>query len=162
MINKWPRIVGVYEVVGGGIGFLFSLYILFTNSVIFSSTFLIISFLTATLLYTFMVTAGILLLKESDHGYSFTKIIQLIQVPHFTIAGFTYLFLTGLQISFTAGSKSFGLNLTAGNFFDFAFSNEGNGWMIGINLIPIIALILINKKPHALEEKIDLNELNEE
>lgn len=131
--------------IGGIIGVGLTLYICFLNFSQIEGLFLIVCSFVALVLYIISFVAGLCLWKGLKLGKILSIIIQAIQVPQFTIFGFYYFFATGLQLSFGTGTYSTKLAFHIGNFWEFSYTSDSVEYFIGINLIPILVLILLRK-----------------
>jgi hypothetical protein len=83
---------------------------------------------------------GIDLWRGRPQGYRWAKILFALQIPAFSVAGFSYEFSTGIsyRIMFGNSNRRFGADI--GSSFNLLFSPETEGWMLGVNCIAVAVL----------------------
>lgn len=143
MKNKWMSFIAWYEMLGGTIGIAVSLIMLVTNNYIDNNLTFII-FLVAQSLFAFSFVAGFLLFKGKREGIFFSKIIQILQIPHFIVGGVSYFFISGLLLEiYIRANEGLNLGFYTGIYskISVGYSFQAKSFLFGINIIPIIILI---------------------
>jgi len=111
-----------------------------------NSAFLVLIVIFALALYILSFAAGFLLWKKSGKGFILSIIAQITQIFSFSIAGFSYLFVSGLQFGFVFGSELFKLLLYMGSTWNISFASKNSSFSIGINLIALFVLFYLLKQ----------------
>lgn len=143
-LEKKINFIEIYQIIGGIIGFLFTLYLLFTTDLSkYQNGIGYLSMLTPFLFFGFCIYSGILLNKKNYvQGLKLVFISLLMQLIAFDIFGLFYSAINGIGINLT-------LNLTndviAG--FDFypsqfllALNSNSAIFIVKINLVTIAML----------------------
>ena len=141
-INK---IIGWYEIVGGTIGVILVIYTGIRLIESMNSLGMVLFFL-FTILFLFSILSGFLLLRNNKTGETLSILVQAIQIPQFIIKGTAYSFVAGAKFTLQY-YKNFGIGykIDFGVFseFNFYINSNVNGFLIGINLVPIILIFLL-------------------
>ena len=143
-LEKEINFIEIYQIIGGIIGFLFTLYLLFTTDLSkYQNGIGYLSMLTPFLFFGFCIYSGIILNKKNYvQGLKLVFISLLMQLIAFDVFGLFYSAINGIGINLT-------LNLTndviAG--FDFypsqfllALNSNSAIFIVKINLITIAML----------------------
>lgn len=143
-LEKKINFIEIYQIIGGIIGFLFTLYLLFTTDLSkYQNGIGYLSMLTPFLFFGFCIYSGIILNKKNYvQGLKLVFISLLMQLIAFDVFGLFYSAINGIGINLT-------LNLTndviAG--FDFypsqlllALNSNSAIFIVKINLITIAML----------------------
>jgi hypothetical protein len=100
-------------------------------------------------LFGWCVWTGIKLWRGLPSGYRWATILFALQIPVVCISRVTYELSTGFSARtlFGNSTRQFGANI--GSSLNFLISPEPLGWMLGINLVAVVAvayLILITRR----------------
>ena len=148
-MNKpdWTKIIAAYEIIGGAIGLGI---VSFLAASMLGEPAIIVICLFFALLFILSIYAGVLLWRKDIRGIDLSIIAQIPQILHLTIPGlFSYSFVSGLsfpliiEIESAKGSISFDFSLEFGSSFDFQSRPSEGVSGIGINLIPMAAIIYL-------------------
>src|SRR5215471_11851193 len=84
---------------------------------------------------------GVQLWRGKPSGYHWAKILFALQIPGFCVSRLTYEFSTGIsaRVMFGNSSRQFGADI--GSSLNLLISPEPQGWMLGINLVAVAALV---------------------
>ena len=173
MEDRLIKIISFYEIVGGSLGVLMTIYLsLFSpNSVLQfrsqSSIFLLVLgiYFFVIILYSLSIIGGILLWKKKTVGYIISIASQLSQILYIITPMFVYNFVSGLLIGFRIGTIS---NVTTAQFsahigstFNIYFNTNIQGFAIGVNFIPVIIIICLIRRMRC-RSNLDLNLITSE
>lgn len=101
--------------------------------------------------FALSILAGILLLKKTVVGLNLSLVIQLLQIPYFTLSGLYYSFISGLllgvRISFLEGMKSYNFNFIMGGYGQIQTGLPVEITALGMNVFAVVAFgfLLFNK-----------------
>lgn len=144
MTNK---IIGWYEIIGGSFGvllvFIFSIRL--ANSM---QLFSIMIFFLFAVLFLFSIISGILLLRNHTRGELLSIIVQALQIPQFIIKGIAYSFVAGGKFTlqyFNGLGTGFKIDFGIFSEFNFYINSNVHGYLIGLNLVPIILIFILQK-----------------
>lgn len=152
--NTWMRIIAVLEIIGGGVGVLFVVYMSVMSEFAFNVIILMPIFLG---IYILSLLAGIKLWERTEFGRKASIVTQFIQLPKLVSPAFTFMFSFGFDlfphITFVNNLSTMGIQFRL--FSDGQmFLNTQAPLMLGFSLTSIFALIqLWNYDPNAVEEK---------
>lgn len=131
---KKLNILGYYQLVGGIIGLLFTLYILINQSIINGP--LVVIFLIALGLMAFSTYSGFLLIKKQyDKGINLSMINQALQVIGFGVLGYSFKYTSGILL---------GLTVDLTNDFIIGLNFNVTTWKMNWNSDPDLTYISIN------------------
>lgn len=166
---KWKRVIGVYQILGGALGlgviatFIPDAIQQFVHlEKLHHKIFLILIILYVFGAYLLTFLAGLLLWERNQKGVIPSIIVQTIQIPRFTIAGFTYVIVAGLEVYPQFSNSSMSAMSYFGSHFRIHYTPGGADYMIGVNILALIMLIYLvkdykknkrNKNECALEVK---------
>ncbi|MBQ4805818.1 hypothetical protein J8L88_23375 [Aquimarina sp. MMG015] len=139
IIELTPKIIGIYQIVGGVFLILSSLFI---------SPFQlkIITQISLLLFASFSVIAGYLLLKEKKNGILLSVINQALQIIKFQIFSYGFKYYTPLFLGLVITDElSFGLDIQPGMSFILGPSEPDYNMFFGMNLIAIAAIYYVYK-----------------
>lgn len=147
--QKWNRIISIYEMIGGIVGLGVTIFLIFKilpqllnqEATISNKAFLIVLLIYAIGGYLLSFIAGLFLWKKQTKGILLSIITQIIQIPKFTIAGFSYFFVSGADLFIAISNSSLDLTAYLGSHWNISFYPEDKTFLIGINIIAIIMLI---------------------
>lgn len=153
--NKLNRIISIYEMVGGVVGFGATIFLIFqilpqllSEEVPLSYQVLSVAILFYAIGgYLLSFFAGLFLWKQEKKGITLSIWSQIMQIPTFAIAGFSYLFVSGLEFFLiTEGVYSMNFATYLGSHWDISYNPEGAPFFIGINFIAIAILVYLMKE----------------
>lgn len=153
LTNKnWFPILGFYQMISGAIGLSFSLFLfvrVLQQSVLWMtmvSSFYLVYFI-------LIILSGWLTLKRIERVVPLAIIIQLFQIPSFTIGKISYIVMSGvgLFIGFESTSNSAGLNIQSyflTHFYIHLFEQPISLFSLQLNIVPVIIIyiLIINRK----------------
>lgn len=137
--------LGLYQIIGGGVGILFLLSSLTSFSEL--SIIIILILLAGLILFSFSVFCGILCLKSFNTALRYSVINQFLQIVGFAVFGFFFKYVAGIFVS--AGIDLFdGFKLTF-NFgiseFQLFFNRENDHAGINLNFFALGIIYWIEK-----------------
>ena len=152
--QKWNRIISIYEMIGGVLGLGITIFLILSilpqllsqEAPLFNKLFLVAIIIFAIGGYLLSFIAGLFLWKKQNKGIFLSIITQIIQIPKFAIAGFSYFFVSGIELFVTISNSSLGFTTYFGSHWDISFYPEDKTFLIGVNIIAIIALIYFIKE----------------
>ncbi len=139
ILKLTPKIVGVYQIVGGVLLILSSLFI---------QPFQLKTITQICLLFlaVFSIIAGYLLLKEKNNGILLSIINQTFQIIKFQIFSYGFKYYTPLYLGLVITDElSFGLDIQPGMSFVLGPSEPEYNMFFGVNLIAIMAIYYVYK-----------------
>lgn len=156
--NIQPKLnaLGVYQIIGGVQGLVFSYWIVNVSF----SIILLFDILFALGAYGFSICCGILLIRKHKSGLICSKINQLLQVIQLVMLGYGFSYISGI-------SFSVGLDLTDGAVIglDFGLSNwkiainsELETSMVRLNIVALFLIVVIDK----WQEKLNAIEIEQQ
>ena len=102
------------------------------------------------ILYVLCFVAGLLLWRKHALGIVLSRIIQALQIPQFTIAGFLYLFVAGLDFTLTVGAARYNLGFSLGSRWYGALTPQSAPFSLGVNFVAaFIFAYLLKRRPKA-------------
>ncbi|HWB25903.1 MAG TPA: hypothetical protein VG738_10510 [Chitinophagaceae bacterium] len=145
--------LAMYQAIGGIMGLLLAA-ILLSRLQAFSWYIVTVSFI-SLLLYGFSIYCGMLMFNQHKQAIRFSIINQFLQLASFSIAGYTYGYVSGICIDA-------GINLTYA--FNWAFSAGFSAWKIGIargsdvfviniNIVALYLIIFIDRMKKKVREE---------
>lgn len=179
MKSKFLKFISVYEMVGGILGILVTIYLgLFSSNSILNPAmpinfkiFNAIIFTFILVLYILSCVGGFFLWKEKKSGIVYSIIIQVFQIPHIMVPGFIYIFQSGLRVGTLLTVSSNVVKTTIlfnlGSTFSIYLGSKIEFIAIGINFFSIIVIgyllrfRVLHKSTPIIEEHIVANDLNE-
>ncbi len=151
---NWNRGIGIYEMLGGVLGFLLTVYILFTKLPGMMGEvpeaglklFLVVISVFALAGYGLTFFAGWSLWKGMKRGIPLSLAAQAIQIPQFSLGGLSYLFMAGLQLSVFMGEEGMSFATYLGSRWNIYISFEGYVTGVGFNLVAIAIFIYLYRQ----------------
>ena len=152
--------LGLYQLIGGAFGVLFTLWATFTIDGIPSSAYA--GLMLVILIFSYSVFCGILCLKENKNALGHSLANQLLQVIQFSAFGLLYEYAAGVymtvgldltesfQFSFSAGFSSISLNL----------NGDRDLLELKFNIVAIILVFWIDKLIKKVKEEALIREAN--
>ncbi|MEZ2337192.1 hypothetical protein [Mucilaginibacter sp. RCC_168] len=141
------KILGWYQIVGGIVGLLITIWLLAHIGQI--NGLILLLLLIVFGLYSFSIYCGRLLFTNYDKGLNLSVINQILQIAHFSMLGYAYQYVSGLVFEIGMSKKP-GFNL----IFNFNFTNStwqlsvgtsDRSFVLAINLVAIAWLYYIEK-----------------
>ena len=91
--------------------------------------------------------AGVELWREKPRAFRWAQILLIAQVPNLSFAGFAYHFYTGMTfclcLSHQASTVT-SVEFEFGSALKFQFGAQTEGFVLGVNLVAIVALYLLH------------------
>ena len=157
--NSKLKTLGIYQVIGGGIGTILILVGILNSQQLTGLVTLIYLFM--FLFFAFSIFCGILCLKKTDNALRLSLINQIFQVIGFAMFGFAFQYAAGLYL--TAGlDLTESLNFTFGagvSKFDFNINNETQRLEVNFNFIALALIIFIERIKKQLKEEQAKNQV---
>ncbi len=142
------KLIATFEIIGGAWGLVVMLYRI---AHVLDNLKFVIFLLLYLIPFALSILAGTLLLKNKVAGLNLSLVVQLLQIPYFTLSGLYYSFMSGLllgvRISFLEGAKSYNFNFMLGGYSQIQTGLPAEIAAFGINLFAFSAfgLLLFNK-----------------
>jgi len=139
----WVRLIALFEMIGGLVGIGSTLWVIILSSnVSFTSPLIFVIIIVFIALYAICFTAGLLLWQGRRRGNILSRWVQVVQIPVFTIAGFSYKFIAGLGVLLGGEETGFNFEFFLGS--QMSFSGGGSNVLsLGVNAIAIVILIYL-------------------
>lgn len=164
MKSKAMKLISLYEIIGGILGictFIILSILMFVSPIVNKNLLTILALIIMIGLYVLSIVAGIVLWRKGPKGINISIIAQAFQIPYVVLSGFTYLFISGLQLgaAVTFAGSSFGLKMLIhiGSSGNMDFGSDSKYILLGINIVPIIIIFFLKK----IKKTIISNEINE-
>ena len=141
--QKWLKAIGIYQIIGGALGLVFSLIVFFPFYNIISTVLLI----PCTLLYGFSIFTGWTAYKLQDICINLTIANQTLQVIAISIGKYGFYYCAGAGLSFTLDfepSLNIGFNFTL-SAFDLSLNKGPDKYFFGLNLVALYILYKTEK-----------------
>ena len=109
------------------------------------------------LVYGFSAWTGVELWRKKPGALKRAQILLLAQVPSLSVTGFAYQFYTGLALYLSLSQRPdivIGFEFLPGSSLQFQLGAETDGFMLGVNLVAIVALYLLEKSRASLEAEM--------
>lgn len=156
MNTKGTKFIAIYEIIGGLLGVvivsmllykLFKAYAQFDQGVFLSTLLTCIIVLS---LYIISLIAGFLLWKGQNLGNKLSLFIQALQIPNISLSGFSYIFVSGIQLALNISKGlsediKFNLFFYLGSKFDINLFSKESSFLIGVNIIALLIFIYLKK-----------------
>jgi hypothetical protein len=159
--SSFLKNLGIYQIIGGGVGVLLILWALMNLQDI--QPLLVGIYVVFSLFYSFSIYCGILCVRHKETAMKLSLLNQIIQTLGIAILGFAFQFAAGLYIS--AGldlSESFELKFGAGiSKFDFNFNNEEGRVEVNLNFVALGLIMLITKQRKKVEQENLVNQISQ-
>lgn len=148
--------LGIYQIIGGVVGLLFILWIIFKNPLLTGITLLVYLFI--LLFFGYSIFCGTLCLKAKKNALGHSLANQMLQVFGLAMMGFAFKYVAGIYLTvgldFTDSIKlSFGAGISK---FDFNFNNEKDRIKVDFNLVAFALIYWIDKLIKKVKEE-DVN-----
>ena len=141
-VKYGARIIAVFLVAGGLLGIL-SLVMMHFHLAQQHQSLPVISSVVFVALFAWGILTGIALWRATPRGFKWAKILFALQVPVFHVARLTYEFSTGFSFRVMIGNTSRYIGGDIGSSLSFAVSPQSLGFMFGINIVAVIALVYL-------------------
>lgn len=137
--------LGLYQVVGGAIGILMVIWLLF-NTTEFPGI-LVLVFIIMLLFFSYSVFCGMLCLKSKSSALTHSLINQALQIIGFAIFGYAFTYVAGLYLSI-------GLDLTESARITFGFgisklilniNKDIEATRVDINIVGILVFLWVDR-----------------
>ena len=157
------KILGWYQIVGGIIGILMTVWLLAHTGQI--NGLMLLLLLIAFGLYGFSIYCGRLLFKDYAQGLKLSVINQAIQIIHFAMLGYAYQYISGLMFEIGLSKKPgfnliFNFNFALSSTWQLSVGTSDRSFILAINLMAIGWLYYIEKLKITLKtEQLNFEEL---
>lgn len=156
-LDNQIKSLGIYQVIGGGLGIILNAWILINTGYI--TGIIVFLFIVAFCLFGFSIYCGRLLIKSAyEKGLRLSKINQVLQVIVFSTFGYGFKYISGLMVLIA-------IDLTNSFLFTFEFSvsawritiNSDNQLnIVGVNLVAFFLVWYVSKLQNNLDEYQEL------
>jgi len=136
------RIIAVFLVAGGLLGIL-SLVMMHYHLAQQHQSLPVISSVISVALFAWGILTGVALWRATPRGFKWAKILLALQVPVFHLARLTYEFSTGFSLRVMIGNTNRNIGGDIGSSLNFDVSPQSLGFMFGINVVAVIALLYL-------------------
>jgi hypothetical protein len=102
-----------------------------------------ISSVISVALFAWGIVTGVALWRSTPRGFKWAKILFALQVPVFHVARLTYAFSNGISFRVMVGTTNHYIGGDIGSSLSFALSPESLGFMFGINIVAVLALLYL-------------------
>ena len=144
VLNLLLKLIAAVEILGGVWGLIIMFY---RMSHVLDNLKFVIFLLFYLLPFALSVLAGILLLKNKVAGLNLSLVVQLLQIPYFTLSGLYYSFISGLllgvRISFLEGMKNYNFNFLLGGYCQIQTGLPAEITAFGINVFALLVFIYL-------------------
>jgi len=138
------RFIAVIEILGGVWGLLIMLY---RMTHVLDNLKFVLFLLFYLIPFALSILAGILLLKNKMAGLNLSLVVQLLQIPYFTLSGLYYSFMSGLllgiRISFLEGMTNYNFNLLLGGYCQIQTGLPVEITLFGINIFALLVFVFL-------------------
>lgn len=141
-VKYGARIIAVFLVAGGLLGIL-SLVMMHFHLAQQHQSLPVISSVVSVALFAWGILTGIALWRATPRGFRWAKILFALQVPVFHFARLTYEFSTGFSFRVMVGNTNRYIGGDIGSSLTFDVSPQSLGFMFGINIVAVIALVYL-------------------
>ena len=139
-MNKLLKIIVSLVQIGGGlfglglIGRCFLRYHPTQTAIIFHIIFILV--------FSFGITAGLVLIIKPGLGLVLSAIFQAIQIPVVTGPSVVYILFSGACFNVYKHASGWGFKFLIGSHYSLYF-NSGQPWLMGINIFALVLFILL-------------------
>ena len=147
------KYIGWYQVIGGILGNGLLIWTILTNQYLSNGQ--VLAILGAILLFSFSIYCGILLIKGKRSGTKLSVINQFLQIINFSLLGYSYYYISGLQFSVGVDYTNDLLLKAEYTLSGFQFSTNESEDQVRL-LINIVPLVIINMLFRLSSENIEL------
>jgi len=142
------KILGWYQIIGGIIGLLITVWLLAHTGQI--NGLMLLLLLIAFGLYGFSIYCGRLLFTNYAKGLSFSVINQALQIVHFAMLGYAYQYVSGLIFEIGMSKRpgfnlTFNFNFTLNSTWQLSIGTSDRSFVLAINLVAVAWLYYIGK-----------------
>jgi hypothetical protein len=141
-VKYGARVIAVFLVLGGLLGIL-SLIMMHLHLAHLHQSLPVISSVVSVALFAWGIVTGIALWRATPRGFKWAKILLALQVPVFHVARLTYEFSTGFSFRVMIGNTNRYMGGDIGSSLNLDLSPQSLGFMLGINIVAIIALVYL-------------------
>jgi len=154
------KTLGWYQIIGGIMGLLLTIYLLAKTGGITGVAMLL--YLAAIGLYVFSIYSGRLLLgKRYETGLSFTIVNQLLQIFNFLVLGYGYFYISGaflmgaISVNHTDGFKM-GLDFGLTSKWRLDWNSDDTSFELGVNFLAVyLSYFAYNLRKKISQRNID-------
>jgi len=117
VLNLLLKFIAAVEIFGGCWGLVIMIY---RMTHVLDNLKFVIFLLVYLIPFILSIIAGVLLWRNKAAGLSLSLVVQLLQIPYFTLNGLYYSYISGLllgiRISFLEGMRNFNFNISLGGY----------------------------------------------
>ncbi|MFI5407174.1 MAG: hypothetical protein ACHQ1D_11785 [Nitrososphaerales archaeon] len=150
--------LGLYQIIGGAIGILLVLWLLYKTTDITQLVAVLIIVMSSFFCYS--IFCGILCLKSKETALKFSFINQVLQIIGFSIMGYSFIYVAGiyLLIGFDL-TESFKLTFGVGvSSLKISLNSDPEVTRFDINIIGILVLIWVDRLSRKIKQERSLRE----
>lgn len=147
------RIIAFFLVAGGLLGIL--------NSVLMGFHFAhqqqslrVISAMIAAALFAWGILTGVALWRSTPRGFKWAKLLFALQVPVFSMVHVSYEFSTFFSLRVMIGNTTRHIGADIGSSSNLYWSPQSLGFMFGVNIVAVIALLYLIRGSRSASTKI--------
>jgi hypothetical protein len=139
---KAARVIAFFLIAGGVLGILSPVMTGFRFAQPQGSP-RVISALISVALFAWSIVTGAALWRATPRGFKWAKILFALQIPVFSVARLTYEFSTFFSSRLMVGETSHYVGGNIGSSSNIYVFPQSSGFMFGINVIAVIALLYL-------------------
>jgi len=150
--------LGLYQIIGGAIGILLALWLLYNTSDI--TQWVAVLIIVMFLFFCYSIFCGILCLKAKETALTHSFINQVLQILSFSIIGYSFTYVAGIYFSigfdFTESFKlTFGVGVSS---IKISLNINPEITRFEINIIGILILIWVDRLIRKIKQERSLRE----
>jgi hypothetical protein len=162
------RVLGWYQIIGGAIGVLLTLWLFVKMQTL--SGLIILLFIIAFGLYGLSITAGKKLLgAQYQTGLKLSMINQFLQIVSFLFLGYGYMYVSGMalsgNISYNVGGygSGFKLGFDLGIFskWNIDINSDNRSFNVSVNFLAIYLLYFIYRLRQKINDELKTSEISQ-
>ena len=152
-VKYGARIIAVFLVAGGLLGIL-SLVMMHLHLAQRHQSLPVISSVVSIALFAWGILMGIALWRATPRGFKWAKILFALQVPVFHVSRLTYEVSTGFSFRVMVGNTNRYIGGDIGSSLNFDVSPQSLGFMFGINIVAVIALVYLIRATRSASTRV--------
>lgn len=145
-LKNQVRALALYQIVGGILGIVLTLWVMFRGEIVLTQQVLRISLFAAGL-FVFSILCGRMLFRHPQRGLLLSLINQVLQVIYFAFGAYGFQYVAGLRIGLgfdMVGSWTFKFRVALSSF-QFDLGTATGQKFIGINLVALFLIFWIER-----------------
>jgi hypothetical protein len=150
--------LGLYQIIGGAIGILLVLWLLYKTTDITQLVAVLIIVMSSFFCYS--IFCGILCLKAKETALKFSFINQVLQIIGFSIMGYSFTYVAGIYLTIGFDYiESFKLKFGVGiSSLKISLNTDPDLTRFDINIIGILVLIWVDRLTRKIKQERSLRE----